>query len=232
MPQQLRGVLREQLNTRYLRASPYEPAHEAQRRRAAYDAAVARSIQEPARGNTIAGEWLRNLVAYSLMQCSQAGSTTAAVATLSGNKMTHLHVGDSAIMVFRKILRTHTWEKVFATEPVFTNNNVPATPAQLFFPDPDSFCNVAYVRSVLGWAVYGVTKVCPSDIVVVCTDGVTDNLRGNALRDTIRTIVETHGINSPECPTLLAEAIVEAAVAAGVKPDDSSCAVGIVDVAA
>ena len=46
-----------------------------------------------------AGEWLRNLVAYSLASCPALGATTLSVCTVVGEKMTWFNVGDVALSV-------------------------------------------------------------------------------------------------------------------------------------
>ena len=72
-----------------------------QANRATFDKGVRHALSLPTSATESKGEWLRNLVALSVAELSEKGSTTLAVATLIGQSLTYLNVGDCAVMLFR-----------------------------------------------------------------------------------------------------------------------------------
>ena len=64
--------------------------------KARYDSSVLNFLQEPSWSVTNKprpGEWLRNLMGYSLAQYSAFGATTGAVAVVIGEKMSWYNIG-------------------------------------------------------------------------------------------------------------------------------------------
>ena len=86
----LRNFLRYNLRVRL--------AHETDK--TLYDNSVANLFQVGQYGQRH-DTWLRNFFAFSISQITSLGSTTVAVASLLGNYVTYIHVGDSSIRIFR-----------------------------------------------------------------------------------------------------------------------------------
>ena len=85
---------------------------------AAFDNEVCDFLKQPRWNNTnraTPGEWLRNLVAFSLANCTGFGATTLAIGVVVGEKLAYYSAGDAILMVFRKNNTTKGWVTVVET---------------------------------------------------------------------------------------------------------------------
>ena len=177
--------------------------------------------------STKAAEWLRNVLEYAVMETSLLGSVTIAAATVIGTRLAYINVGDCAVLVFRKMQVIGSYMEISHTPSQHVMNHDPATgasweaPRQISVYQPQSRREAA--RLCVQHANFNAMTIQKDDVVVVCSDGVTDNLS----RDELRNIVEA-GMTESLGPYGLAQEIVELAIGTGRKPDDTSAFVGIV----
>ena len=174
-----------------------------------------------------AAEWLRNLLEYAIMETTLLGSTTVAVATVIGNKMAYVNVGDCAVIVFRKMSLLQTYTQVYQTpeQHITVVDDATGTswvaPRQVSVYDPASRCEAA--RLSVKVANFNAMKVEEDDVVIVCSDGITDNLN----KEDMRNIIEA-GMHQSLGPQDFARELVEFAIGTNRKPDDTCAFVGIV----
>ena len=215
----LREHLRTNLNTRLSATS-----------KVAFDHAVADHLDRPRSSRTtvaLPGEWLLNLVAYSLADCPSYGSTTMAVCSLLGSKMSWYNAGDVRIVVYRRNIHTCRWQNIFETkeqrQTVRTHSGTCVTcPYQLkLYTSEAQTPSNAYVEAQGG--EFGCVPVMIDDIVVIASDGVTDNVSSNHMKERVTT-----GFDNDETPYKIAHDLVVSAVQANKKPDDTSAVVAFV----
>ena len=195
--------------------------------RSAYDQAVIQAIGGSPVANDPAGGWLCRLVHFSAQQTTALGSTVLAVVSVIGKKLTYTYLGDCAIMIFRKNEILSTFTTHFVTTPQHmpmqdAGGNTVMGPKQLTIYE-ESHRSTESLSNMVGAASYGVVPdVKKNDVVVVCSDGITDNVPINIVRHFVE-------IGYESGPQQIAYDIVEHACRANApKPDDISIYVGFI----
>ncbi len=159
----------------------------------AYDNRVLEFFQRP-RYKGDKGEWLKNIVAYSLADCPALGATTMAISVVIGQKLHYYNVGDVSLKVYRKNAITATWETILETRDRRTtirdwSGQEMQCPTQLKVYGADQQTRMyAFVEASQGG--YDNIKCLCGDVVVVHSVGVSDNLSNNFVKELITTGVE------------------------------------------
>ena len=195
---------------------------------AAFDNEVCDFLKQPRWNNTnraTPGEWLRNLVAFSLANCTGFGATTLAIGVVVGEKLAYYSAGDAILKVFRKNNTTKGWVTVVETREQrivirTSDGSMQKCPVQLKVYQPDQQNGRHGFAEAVG-GDHSTLKVFLDDIVLVTSDGVTDNLSSNEIKEFV-----TDGYMRGLTPNTIAKDLVDKAIAANIKPDDVSAAVG------
>ena len=167
------------------------------------------------------GGWLRNLVGYAFLKTTVLGSSTFGVCQMTDGKLNYAMLGDVQLLVFRRNMlgvRTVCASKIYRQGQ---------TPAQTFLVNARDM-NPSYVNSIFSVCDYGVVALEKHDTVVLCSDGVTDNL-SEAM---IAALVEKGYANNEITPEdlakdIVAESLVMSYTRTG-KKDDTTCAVAYI----
>ena len=216
-PMQLRDGLRNNLSVRNARIQHYE--------RERYDNNMRKRLRIAPSPVVRPGEWLKNLVGASILECSEPGSTCLAAVSMLGNKMSYVLIGDVGLYLFRKDVMSGTlqleWKAPLQRDTILPDGRL--VPNQVYMPEKDSFTNLDGVKNIMDTSGYNVVKVLEGDIIVMGSDGLWENLPGNDLLVNIR-----KAIDRGDDPYSVAEKLVRTAIGAGIKEDDVSCAVGFV----
>jgi serine/threonine protein phosphatase PrpC len=211
----LRNVMQWNLRKRFLVDTDRE----------AYDAKLKASFSPGT--PKVAGEFLRNVLALSMSQVKMLGSTTFVAVTVFGSKLTWLKVGDPTILVLRYDTVLSTWVSMLNVGHQHSNcidrMGLPCIgPTQLscYQKSENTITNAVAQASK---AMFGTLDVKEGDIVMVMSDGPGDCLGMSEIIDKV-----TEAYDRALSPATLAKDIVNMAITSGLKVDDMSCAVGVV----
>jgi serine/threonine protein phosphatase PrpC len=179
------------------------------------------------------GDWLRNLLVQSFCKAAVGGSTTIAVVSQTGGICHYAVLGDCKIYIFRYDGALQEASVLFSSECQSTpiraaGGNIVQMPMQAYCSEI-KLLTVDYAKNVFKHCGFNMLPFVleKNDTLVVCSDGVHDNLTDNQLA----TIVSDAYV-AYSSPTTLAENIVNAAIekasTPGGKPDDITAVVGYV----
>ena len=219
LARELRDSLRFHLNSRNYPGSFHGPI-----KKSKWDDIIRQRLQAPYKAIPARGDWLKNLVGISLSACSLPGSVVIGLVSMLGTKLSYFILGDIRLYVFRFCHVAQYWYTPFKTQPqrdtVLPDGRL--MPNQAYMPDAWSFENLPYIRKLMDTAEIGRWIVQEGDVVLLCTDGVWENLPGNQLLQVMQELLSNND------PNEIARGIVESAKKINRKEDDVSCAVGIV----
>ena len=158
---------------------------------------------------------------YAFLKTTVLGSSTFGVCQMTDGKLNYAMLGDVQLLVFRRNMlgvRTVCASKIYRQGQ---------TPAQTFLVNARDM-NPSYVNSIFSVCDYGVVALEKHDTVVLCSDGVTDNL-SEAM---IAALVEKGYANNEITPEdlakdIVAESLVMSYTRTG-KKDDTTCAVAYI----
>ena len=174
------------------------------------------------------GAWMARLLHLSISQTTLFGSTTVGLVSLVGAKLTYCHVGDISISVWRWLDRLQTATRVFQTRDqhvtIRTRDGDAEAPKQI------SVYNAAQrshenISHLVGQADYGTLAVRVNDLVLVHSDGVTDNITYNDMK---KLISEFYSVVPLSVECLVSRVIAESRRESALKPDDISVFAGVV----
>ena len=173
------------------------------------------------------GAWMARLLHMSIGHTTCFGSTTVGIVSLKGSKVTYCHVGDVSISIHRFAENLRIASVVFQSRDhhvaIRTAGGHAVGPKQISIYTEDDRLPASISRSV-GQADYGTIPVRIGDVVLVHSDGITDNIRHNTMKN-LMTDFFTRG-DTPQ--RLVATLINHAQSPTAAKPDDISVFAGIV----
>ena len=171
------------------------------------------------------GQWLSQVVLNAALKTSSVGSTTTAVASVIRDKMAYYTLGDSILRVYRPLQTTQGFATVFESRDLSTtvrslDGNAMRLPRQLAIMHSLAR-NDAY--KLIDEGDYGVVKVQANDVVIVASDGISDNISEVSMKNIIRT-----EYYKGAGPKKIAGLLVDTAIRSNIKPDDVSCVIAFV----
>jgi serine/threonine protein phosphatase PrpC len=188
---------------------------------------IAQSIGMPLSSKQKPGEWLRDLAVCAALRTSLLGATTMAMVSLMRGKMAYFYLGDVFIRVYRPLAHIRGLETVFESRELATtirthDGQEVRLPKQFGVLSDDDRAYSAHKHLADG--EYGVVKVHTGDIVLVGSDGVSDNLSCLTIKATLSTLYfQGNG------PKDIATKLVGDALRATRKPDDTTLVVAFVE---
>jgi len=162
------------------------------------------------------------------------GGSTALIAMLINNNILSVaNVGDSRFYLFRRFPDRNLPVLYFLSPEQRFSFNAPIQLSPIQYLDTNSLA----VHPGL-WSEYYEIPIANGDIVMLVTDGVSDNLFPQEMNQIVADMYRTHHHNVKDFSRNLSKAIVEGAVGkqgsdqstpfGTPKPDDTTCVVGVV----
>ena len=172
------------------------------------------------------GSWLRNLLVLAMSDCQLAGATTLGVMSVMGKSVSWLHVGDVQLTVLRPFNNLRKLHVVFQSRDQrrmirTADGREVECPSQVGIMSAEDMTMRNWI-ALASQADFGKVGAQAGDVLVACSDGITDNINQVAF---LQKLPDLYFANCS--PTEMAKELCEMGVASGVKPDDNSCAIGI-----
>ena len=193
-----------------------------------FDLDLLQEMGYPAYANTrrTPGQWMHDLFVVATLKTQSLGSTTMIAASLNHGKLAYFNLGDCFLRVYRPLYNSGGLSVIHMSRELGTvvrdaHGLETRVPHQLAIYDNGA--REISAHNLVGKGEWGVVKVQTGDIVVMGSDGVSDNV--DAL--TLRQLVSQHFSNGAD-PKLIAQALVGEALRANKKPDDTSIVVAFV----